>query len=127
MNYVSIWIRFPALVGMMFAASHLRFRAFSMESAFEAGRKPAARAACTLMYVSNRVGRSRKFAVRLLPYRERSSAAPQHWPVRSGGRKSVMASSLTTTRTLRIGRHALPIQCVRSQMLAFLLLFIGKK
>jgi hypothetical protein len=29
------------------------------------------------MYVSNRVGRSRKFAVRLLPYRERSSAAPQ--------------------------------------------------
>ena len=43
----SIWIRFPALVGTMFAASHLKCRAFSMESAFAAGRKPAARAACT--------------------------------------------------------------------------------
>ena len=74
MNYASIWIRFPALVGMMFAALHLKFRAFLMKSVFEAGRKPAARAECTLMYASNRVGRSRKFAGRLLPYRERSSA-----------------------------------------------------
>ena len=127
MSYASIWIRFPASVGMMFAALHLKSRAFSMGSAFVAGRKPAARAECTLMYASNRVGRLRKFVGRLLPYRERSSVAPQHWPVRNGGRKSVMASSLTITRTRRIARHAPPIQCDRSQMLAFRLLFTGKK
>src|SRR5580700_7232790 len=79
------------------------------------------------MYASNPVGRSRKFAARLLHYHERSSAAPPHWPVRNGGGKNGTASSLTTIRTPRIARHALLIPCAPSPMLAFRLLLIGKK
>src|ERR1700734_2638706 len=79
------------------------------------------------MYASNRVGRLPKFAVRLWPYHERANAVRRLWPVRNGGRKSVMASFSTTTRTRRIARHALPIPCVRFRMLAFRLLLIGEK
>ena len=104
----------------------LEVKGFLENLVFADGRKPAARAACTSMYASNRAGRLLKFVARPSPYREQSSGACQLWPARNGGRKSVMASFLTTTRTRRTGRRARPIQCVRCQMLAFRLLLLGR-
>ena len=78
-----------------------------------AGRRPAARAACTSTSASSRAGPSPRSGARRSRSRARSSGGCPASRPRSGGRRSGRASSSTTTRTPRTARRARPTRCGR--------------
>jgi DNA ligase D-like protein (predicted polymerase) len=75
----------------------------------------------------SRVGHSQKYVARQSRCHVQSSVARPLWPPRNGGRKSVMVSSSTTTRTRKTGPPALRIRCVRFRTLASRRRFIGMR
>ena len=79
------------------------------------------------MYALNRAGRSLKYGARRSHCRAQWSGVRPLWPVRSGGKKSDMASSLITTRMRRTGPPARHIRYVRFPTLVSRLRFIGTK
>ena len=79
--------------------------------ASSAGRRRAARAACTSGCGSRRTGRSRSCAGRRSRSRARSSGARRRSRPRSGGRRSATACSSTTTRTRAIARRRARTRC----------------
>ena len=66
------------------------------------------------MYVSSRAGRSLRCGAPPSRFRAQWSGGYPLWPVRNGGKKSVMASSSITTRMRRTGPLALGIRYERS-------------
>ena len=73
-------------------------------SAWSAGPRRRARAACTSTFASSPAGRSPRCVVRRWRSRARSNGARRRWPRASGGRKSGTACSSITTRTRRTAR-----------------------
>ena len=91
----------------------LEVKALLDELGLAAGRRRAARAACTSTCASSRAGPSPRCAAPRSRSRARSSGARRSSRPRSGGRRSATASSSTTTRTRRTAPPARRTRCAR--------------
>ena len=83
----------------------------SATSAWSAGRRRRARAACTSTCGSSRAGLSTRCGAPRWRSPAMSNGGCRRWPPASGGRKNGTASSSTTTRTPRTAPSPRPIRC----------------